>query len=291
MLARRGVPPEYQEWNRRWSAPFGNRSRPLRFLEHRAPRVLDRVPPRLRGPFAFQPNNDTRAFEYPWAYFATPLEPGMRALEIGGGLSGFQFVLARDGLEVINVDPGEAASGVGWPCDAPHVARLNRAFHTEVDLRNTTLDRAGVADASNDRVFAISVIEHIPTAEIAGLAAEIRRVLRPGGHVILTLDLFLDLAPFTGRAENRFGWNIDVKHLVEALDLPLVVGDPAELNGYPQFDPREVLAQLPSLVYGFSYPVCTQLLVLRHPDPDPPAEPTVATPVTAVGSPPGPART
>ena len=46
------------------------------------------------GPFAFQENNDTRRFEYPWAYFATSLRPGF-ALEIGGGLSGFQSCCRR----------------------------------------------------------------------------------------------------------------------------------------------------------------------------------------------------
>jgi hypothetical protein len=30
--------------------------------------------------------------------------------------------------EVVNVDPGMAANGRGWPVDADSMARLNRAF-------------------------------------------------------------------------------------------------------------------------------------------------------------------
>ena len=161
-----------------------------------------------------------------------------------------------------NVDPGEAASGVGWPCTPTNIRRLNRAFGTDVNLENCTLDQAHISDTSVDRVFSISAIERIPEGELPGLADDIRRILKPGGRVVLTIDLFLDLAPFTNRTENRFGWNIDVKAFVDRLGMEMVVGDERELNGYPSFDPERVLSELSELLYG-SYPACAQLLVLR----------------------------
>src|SRR5438046_146307 len=101
MLAPQRIPSSFETWNRRWGAPRGlERGRwPIlrrREVQWRAPRLV--------GPFGFQLNNDTRRFEYPWAFHSVPVEPGMRCLEVGGSLSGFQFVLAWSGAEVVNVD-------------------------------------------------------------------------------------------------------------------------------------------------------------------------------------------
>jgi hypothetical protein len=60
---------------------------------------------RLVGCFAFQGNNTTRAFEYPWIFETVSPSPGMKLLEIGGSLSGLQFALNLAGCDVVNVDP------------------------------------------------------------------------------------------------------------------------------------------------------------------------------------------
>jgi SAM-dependent methyltransferase len=263
VLARRSLPEEYREWNRRWGAPYGNTGRAARMIRSRIPSLVDRFP-KLGGPFAFQANSETRIYEYPWAFFAAPVECGISVVEIGGGLSGFQFVLSKSGARVINVDPGESASGIGWPCDRATIARLNRAFGTDVRLENTTLAEAQLADESVDRVYSISTIEHIPVSEDRALASEIRRVLRPGGKVVLTIDLFLNLVPFTAREKNRYGWNIDVSAFVGALGFEKIFGDERELNGYPSFDAQYVLSELSELLYG-TYPACAQLLILEKP--------------------------
>src|SRR5580765_6443050 len=101
MIARKTLPAHHVDWNRKWGAPNGSRThrflqmlgRPARPLN----RLVDRFGQSLRGPFTIQENNTTRRAEYPWAYFATPLEPGLQVLELGGSLAGFQFVLDRGG--------------------------------------------------------------------------------------------------------------------------------------------------------------------------------------------------
>lgn len=217
---------------------------------------------RLRGPFGLQRwNNRTRIAEYPWAFHATPVEAGMTALEIGGSLAGFQFVLSRLGLEVTNLDPGEAAER-GWPLDESTFALLNRAFRTKVQLRKSFLEEAEFADDSFDRIYCISTIEHIPETRLSSLLQEIGRVLRPGGHCVLTIDLFLDLAPFTDRSSNRHGTNVDVRALVEASGLTLTAGNESELNGFPEFRPREVQERLDEYFLGDIGPCVSQLLVL-----------------------------
>ncbi|HEV2734536.1 MAG TPA: class I SAM-dependent methyltransferase [Longimicrobiaceae bacterium] len=261
MLARRSLPDHFARWNRAHGAPFG---KPLR-----GEGVLGRVLPRsaltrLRGPFSIQPNNNTRAFEYPWAFHAAEPRAGQAVLEIGGGLAGFQFVLSRLGCRVVNVDPGMEASGVGWPCDAASMRRLNGLFGTSVELRNTVLEAAGLAAESFDLVFSISVLEHLPEHEIAGAVREAFRVLRPGGRLVMTVDLFLNVRPFTNEERNRYGSNVDLRWLLGQAPFRLEQGTPAELYGFDEFSTERVLARLDELLVG-EYPAAAQCLVLRKP--------------------------
>src|SRR6267378_5483082 len=115
MIARRGISPLHRQWNSTWGAPFGRRGFRLSRRNARVARLLDHTMfaaiPSLRGPFGFQGNNTIRMIEYPWAFHVTPIRPGLKVMDLGGGLSGFQFVLDRCGCEVINVDPGMDARG------------------------------------------------------------------------------------------------------------------------------------------------------------------------------------
>lgn len=269
MLARRRLPAEHIDWNRRWGAPGGGALYVLtRSLARRdrLDRTLFAAAPSLRGFFGFQPNNSTRVAEYPWAFFATPITPGLKVLEIGGSLAGFQFVLDRSGCEVINVDPGMESTGRGWPVDASSMARLNRAFGTSVTLYNCFLGQTGLPAECVDRIFSISVIEHIPVAELVGLMREAFRLLRPGGYFVISLDLFLNLQPFCRRESNEHGTNVSARLLVEAAPFEIAYGDKAELYGFPEFDAERVLATLETLYLGSPYPALAQLLVLRKPD-------------------------
>lgn len=257
MIGRRDLPASYRAFNRTWGAPLGPR-----WLLAMPTRTRRFVPPRLTGPFAFHPDNSvTRAFEYPWAFHATPLDAGMVAVDVGGSLGGLQFVLARSGLRVINVDPSDEAAN-GWPVHHRTIARLNRAFKTDVRLERCFLQDAPIDAESVDRVFSISTLEHIPPAEIDSLMASVAKILKPGGQCVFTVDLFVDLEPFTAKASNRSGTNLNIAALVEASGLELTAGDRAELNGYPEFDPQRILANLPDYLYGAVDPNLAQAFVL-----------------------------
>lgn len=263
MLCRSQLPESWLAWNARWGAPSGRQDRLGRVWRvFRRVSGLDRLV-HCRGMFEFQSNNTTRVAEYPWAFHATPLRAGMRALDIGGSLAGFQFVLAKQGLEVHNCDPGEAARGVGWPVTPAMLSRLNGRFGTSVVLHNCFLQDAGFPDDHFDRVFSISTIEHIPQDELPALMSEIHRILKPGGALVATIDLFLDLMPFSDRVSNRWGTNIDVASLARSSGFRLVQGKPEELHGFEEFHAAAVMERLPDLELGRGYPALAQCIVLE----------------------------
>src|SRR5579872_1790599 len=154
MIAPRDLSPAFHAWNQRWHAPFGRRNRVARIFGDR-----------YRGPFAFQANNGTRVFEYPWAYAAIADHRaarggrGLTIVELGGSLAGLQWVLAREGHRMINVDPGLDARGVGWDVNAARHRALSRAFGGPVELLPKTLAQAGLGDGIADVLMAISTIE------------------------------------------------------------------------------------------------------------------------------------
>ena len=264
MLARRPLPPQYERWNREHHAPFGRRGAGDWLRRRLGGR---RVAPLVRyaGPYAWQPNNTTRRFEYPWVHEQLS-KPGrtLRVLDVGAGMAGMQFTLAADGHEVHALDPGMDARGKGWQVDPGFHAYLGRTLGGRVTLWPTTMSQAPLADGSFGAILSISTIEHFAPEDLAEFAREARRLLEPGGLLVLTIDLFLDLRPFTSRESNRYGVNIDVRALVEACDAELVEGTPEEINGYPGFDPDRVQSNLSSYLLGEGYPALAQCLVARR---------------------------
>jgi hypothetical protein len=229
MIAPRVLPGEFYAWNRRHRAPFGRHNRLSRFLGDR-----------YRGPFAFQANNGTRVYEYPWTYSAIDAHRISRGrpltiVELGGSLAGLQWVLSREGHRVINVDPGLEARGVGWDVNADRHRALSRTFAAPVELIPKTLAAAGLADGVADVLLAVS-----------------------------TIDLFLDLSPFSAVEQHQYGTNVDIRRLLADARLELVHGNPKELHGYPEFTPERVMAGLAGYLVGQPYPALAQCLIARR---------------------------
>lgn len=262
MIAKKDIPDSYLAWNKKWGAPIG-------YPPHRLETFMKKILPSAwaitnKGMFSLQPNNDTRAFEYPWAYFAANIKQGMHVLEIGGGLSGFQFVLSKCGMHVTNIDPG--MDRLGWPVNTESFDRLNSLFKTDVTLINHGAEKTCLQDNSFDRAFCISVIEHMPPQVAKTTLLNTYNALLPGGLFLLTIDLFLDIFPFTPKIENIFGTNMSVKQLLDDSGFEVIQGNKHELFGYPEFESTRILENLPQYLLGGIYPVLVQTLILRKPE-------------------------
>jgi SAM-dependent methyltransferase len=101
------------------------------------------------------------------------LRAGDRALDLGCGAGEFTALMARAGAAAVGADVAQAA------------LRRARARNPELDFRLVPFDGPlPLEDSAFDLVWASEVIEHV--ADTARWLSEVRRVLAPGGRLLLT---------------------------------------------------------------------------------------------------------
>jgi 2-polyprenyl-6-hydroxyphenyl methylase/3-demethylubiquinone-9 3-methyltransferase len=107
------------------------------------------------------------------AFLLERVDPGSRVLDVGCGEGLFAAELARAGMGVVGVDVAEEP------------LRRARARDASLDLRIVPAeDTWPLPDAGFDAVWAGETIEHV--ADTEGWLREVRRVLRPGGSLLLS---------------------------------------------------------------------------------------------------------
>jgi len=119
------------------------------------------------------PGLDTPDLARRSAFLLEHVAPGDRVLDLGCGEGTFTALLARAGAAPVGFEVADAA------------VRRARAAHPDLDFRLAPIDGPlELADATVDVVWASEVIEHV--ADTARWLSEVRRVLRPGGVLVLT---------------------------------------------------------------------------------------------------------
>lgn len=121
----------------------------------------------------------SKRWEYPWALGRAQLRAGDRVLDAGCGASIFPVYLASLGARVS-------------ACDLQVPAGLDRLHGRKVDYVRADLTRLPFAAGEFDAVFCVSVIEHLSPGGVRHALAELGRVLRPKGRLLLTTDFCRD---------------------------------------------------------------------------------------------------
>lgn len=145
--------------------------------------------------------NPTRNWEYPYAILNADLNPDMRVLDVGCAGSAIPLYFAGLGLSVFAIDPdlnlGEPINDwsikyrLAIPMGIKFTSnfRPNKKLTKLVNYKRETIQNMIFEDNLFDRVFCLSVIEHIPQSEWSICMKQLIRILRPGGRLIITFDM------------------------------------------------------------------------------------------------------
>lgn len=157
-----------------------------------------------------------KRWEYPWALERgeAELAEGARVLDVGAGDSIFPVYLASRGFDVTAVDVAFDGS---------------LAAHHGVDVTYVRADmsRMPLPAGSFDVVFCISVIEHLPETAVPRALAEMRRVVRPGGALLLTTDYYEDAEAEIWHRSAEREFQVDWRVFDEERLRRLILDDPA----------------------------------------------------------------
>lgn len=203
-----------------------------------------------------------------WIISQMSIDEGVRVMDAGAGVGVMQWYLAHKGVEVVSVDRLDRAhlplrfrlryqvQGVREEDLAP-VLQSNRyrqgrerSFVRRVasnarDILRTGLPGrapgrvliynqdlqhlADIQDDSLDYVVAVSALEHNPPADLKRVVAELMRVLKPGGRLLVTLGAARDQDWFHGPSK---GWCYTEATLREVFSLSS--GAPSNYHRYDQ---------------------------------------------------------
>lgn len=142
---------------------------------------------RLR--FSFFPQTITRTLEYPWAASRLLDCAGLRVLDVGAGVSALPPWLAERGAQVVTVDN---SSIIRANTDRHEWNEWGFLDFSQLDRRivSHNVDYLDLDDPSGfDVIYSISVIEHLRAADRRRAIQHTSRSLKPGGRLLLTLDL------------------------------------------------------------------------------------------------------
>jgi ubiquinone/menaquinone biosynthesis C-methylase UbiE len=109
---------------------------------------------------------------------------GERVVDIGAGMGAGAMNAARTGAHVLAVEP------TPFMRRTLQLRRLFSRSRANVEILDGTAERLPADDRTIDAIFAVNTMHH--WTDVEGGVAEIARVLRPGGRVVLVDELFTD---------------------------------------------------------------------------------------------------
>jgi SAM-dependent methyltransferase len=140
------------------------------------------------------------------------IQPGMTVLDVGCGRGELAVLCARTGCTVTALDYSADAIDLA----RQHVRKQRHEVAERIDLHAMNAQLLGFRDASFDRVFLVDIVEHLTPAELGRALGEVRRVVRPGGRVVVhTAPNAWLIRPIYALAGALFGWRRHPYHVNE----------------------------------------------------------------------------
>jgi SAM-dependent methyltransferase len=128
-----------------------------------------------------------RMWEYPFAILSAELQPGMRCIDVGCGMTAFTIYLKEIAkCEVIGVDPDIFDAGIRYK---GHGVSREFVQRTGLQVIQSGMEAIALSSKAFDRVFCLSVIEHLQPEIARRGIQEMARILKPGGRLIITVDV------------------------------------------------------------------------------------------------------
>lgn len=128
-----------------------------------------------------------RLWEYPFAITSANIRKGMYCVDVGCGMSPFLSYLKENiNCQTIGIDPDFFESGLKNIAFGINQEYLKK---TNIAVIKSGMEDIPLPDNSVDRVFCISVIEHVSIDIARRGAQEMARILKPGGRLIFTFDV------------------------------------------------------------------------------------------------------
>jgi len=140
----------------------------------------------------------SRWWEWSWAILNSDLRHNLKVLDVGCGGSPLLVYCVRRNIKCFGIDKGTDHMNAGiWDGLKSKLEdicgfRWNWGFYhlgPSITVKKENLAKMSFEDNFFDRVFCISVIEHLSCEERSKGLPEIVRVLKPGGKIIITMDL------------------------------------------------------------------------------------------------------
>lgn len=189
-------------------------------------------------PFYYSGNmfhSGTRSWEYPWVLDVLRKQPKGTILDVGCGSSEFMFQYLDLGHSIIGLDHIRSHAHPQSELTPEFVAKWEGHINF-VDGDGSSIP---VKDSSVDYITCLSVLEHIVSPEgpeqHRKVLSEFRRVLRPGGLLIMTCDTFTNpkvaYGGLPGWTENGWDYADDINFLdMQLLDPNQTICTRKEIN-------------------------------------------------------------